>query len=65
MCGINNKNNNTYWFSGPSKGPAGTQKIKWAVTQYRACNILSMPVYTHTNIPIYWDSNQSLSREQT
>ena len=39
------------------------KKIKWAVTQYQAHNILSKPVYTHTNIPIHWASNQSQSRE--
>ena len=26
---------------------------------------MSKPVYTHTNIPIHWTSNQSLSREWT
>ena len=35
------------------------------ITQYWTCSILSKPVYTHTNIPIHWSSNQSHSIEWT
>ena len=69
-CRINNKKNNTYWFSGPSKHPAGRQKIKWAVIQYKHVTWLKQAgvyiyiyIYTRANIRILWASNQSLSRE--
>ena len=47
-CRINNKNN-TYRFNIPSLCPSGRQKIKWAVTQYWACNIhlKQASVYKH------------------
>ena len=42
------QNTNTYQFCGLSQGPAGRQKIKWAVTQYR-----SKLVYIYIYIYIY------------
>ena len=48
-----------------STAQAGRLKVKWAITQYRTCNILNKPVYTHTDIPIHWTSSQSASWEWT